>query len=193
MDRDSVANRLYYIPPPDQVARVHGSGESIHYIALATGAGPGMSSIDPKNDFAAAEQLPRAGKKAPDTTLTTSGNTEAKSDSVFTVLEVDSAVTRSQNSAAPAYPLDLLKKNVEGSVVARYVVDTTGFADTTSLVVLKATDPEFADAVREALPYMRFSPAKMGGHKVRQLVEQGFGFRIAPAVAAIPRAQQPKP
>jgi hypothetical protein len=40
---------------------------------------------------------------------------------------------------------------------------------------------------------MRFSPAKMAGHKVRQLVEQLFGFRIAPSLAAVQQAKQPKP
>jgi hypothetical protein len=34
-------------------------------------------------------------------------------------------------------------------------------------------------AVREALPYMRFSAAKIGTMKVRQLVEQPFTFKIA--------------
>ena len=99
---------------------------------------------------------------------------------MFTKLEVDSAVVRSQSSAAPAYPLDLLSKHIEGTVVARYVVDTTGFADTTSFEVIRSTNPEFIRSVRDALPYMRFSPAKIGTHKVRQLVEQPFTFRITP-------------
>jgi hypothetical protein len=37
--------------------------------------------------------------------------------------------------------------------------------------------------VRDALPYMRFSPAKIGSHKVRQLVQQSFTFRITPPIA----------
>ena len=102
-------------------------------------------------------------------------------DSVFTEFEVDSAVVRSQNSAAPAYPLDLLQKHVEGAVLARYVVDTTGFADTSSFVVVRSSDSGFVRAVRDALPYMRFSPAKLGARRVRQLVEQSFTFRINPS------------
>jgi hypothetical protein len=195
MGRDSVANRLYYIPPPDRAPRVHGSGESIHYITLAEGlgSGPGVSSMDSQTGFTPPERSSKAGKNPADSISAPLGNTEGKTDSVFTVLQVDSAVTRSQNSAAPAYPLDLLKKNVEGSVVARYIVDTTGFADTTSLVVMRATDPAFVESVKEALPYMRFSPAKIGGSKVRQLVEQLFGFKIAPSVAAIEESKHPKP
>jgi hypothetical protein len=61
-------------------------------------------------------------------------------------------------------------------------VDTTGFADLESLEVLKSTNDGFVRAVRDALPYMRFSPAKIGPQKVRQLVEQSFTFRITPPV-----------
>ncbi|MGH7619343.1 MAG: energy transducer TonB [Gemmatimonadaceae bacterium] len=90
-------------------------------------------------------------------------------------------------SAAPAYPLDLLEKHVEGMALVRYVVDTTGFADTHSFTVIRATDSGFVRAVRDALPYMRFSPAKIGAKKVRQMVEQPFTFKIAPAAAAVPK------
>jgi protein TonB len=46
--------------------------------------------------------------------------------------------------------------------------------------VVKATHPDFAVAVRRALPGMRFRPAIRGGFVVRQLAEQVFTFRIAP-------------
>jgi protein TonB len=109
----------------------------------------------------------------------------APPDTVFSVLDVDTAVVRSANSAAPAYPLKLLQMHIMGSVAAQYIVDTTGFADTTSFTVISATNAEFVKAVREALPYMRFTPAKIGKIKVRQLVEQQFSFRID-AAAPIP-------
>jgi TonB family protein len=134
------------------------------------------------------EQSRAAGNEHVDTTATPPATGETTTDSVFTILEVDSAVVRSASSASPAYPLDLLEKHIEGFVLARYVVDTTGFADVTSLQVLKATHPGFEQAVRDALPYMRFSAAKLGTQKVRQLVEQTFTFRIAgPVVAGAPK------
>jgi hypothetical protein len=102
-------------------------------------------------------------------------------------------VVRSAKSAAPAYPLKLLEAHVMGYVNARYVVDTTGFADTASFRVMQSTNPEFVDAVREVLPYMRFEPAKIGPTKVRQLVEQQFSFRITnPDSTAPPAAPPPK-
>jgi hypothetical protein len=39
----------------------------------------------------------------------------------------------------------------------------------------------FTTAVQAALGQMHFKPAIRGGEKVRQLVEQHFRFRIAPA------------
>jgi len=112
-------------------------------------------------------------------------------DSVFSVLEVDTAVVRSASSAAPAYPLKLLTAHIMGSVSARYVVDTTGFADTASFEVMKSTNPEFTTAVREALPYMRFTPAKIGSVKVRQLVEQQFSFKITDTATVAPPKKKP--
>ena len=112
-------------------------------------------------------------------------------DSVFSVLDVDTAVVRSANSAAPAYPLKLLQAHVMGNVMAQYIVDTTGFADTTSFTVIRATHPEFAAAVREALPYMRFTPAKIGPLKVKQLVEQNFAFKITDTAVVAPKVKRP--
>jgi hypothetical protein len=100
-------------------------------------------------------------------------------DSVFTILEVDSAASRYEWSAAPAYPAAMLELKREGYVKARWVVDEAGYADTTSLKFVDYTAQEFAKAVRDALPFMRFSPAKVGAKPVRQLVEQEFNFRIA--------------
>jgi protein TonB len=115
--------------------------------------------------------------------LTTSIEAPALSgdDSVFTPLEVDSTVSRFPGSAAPLYPPELLKQGIQGSVVTQYVVDTTGFADSASLKIIRATDTLFANAVRMALPSMRFFPAKVGSRKVRQLVEQEFSFKIEQA------------
>jgi len=192
---DALMNRLYYMPPPNKPPPVRQSRESVRYITLddRTGRGPGPSSIDSRQAFtqpqssvetggARADSVPPSPPPAPVTP-------EPAKDSVFTEIEVDSTVVRSELSAGPAYPLDLLAKHIEGIVVAQYVVDTTGFALSESFTVIRATDPGFARAVREALPYMRFSPAKIGPKKVRQLVEQPFTFRIAPSLtnAAKPR------
>jgi TonB family protein len=183
---DALTNRLYYIPPPNKPPPSRESREVVHYVALddALGRGPAAPSIDASKPFTAPQSSAGTGGARSDSAPPSPPSPpvvapERSADSVFTELEVDSLVVRSQLSAAPAYPLELLAKHVEGMALVRYIVDTTGFADAESFTVIRATDPAFARAVREALPYMRFSPAKIGAKKVRQLVEQPFTFRIA--------------
>jgi len=95
---------------------------------------------------------------------------------VFIESEVDHPVQRDPSSAAPEYPPFLEEERIEGAVVVQYVVDTTGSADSTSLVVDESTNPAFAESVRDALPHMRFQPAEFQGRRVRQLVRQEFRF-----------------
>jgi TonB family protein len=101
-------------------------------------------------------------------------------DSVFSVLQVDQIVERYATSAAPIYPPDLLKIGAEGQVLATYVVDTLGMVDTASVQIEQSDDPRFTASVRDAMGLMRFRPARRGGKKVRQLVEQSFRFHIVP-------------
>ena len=113
-------------------------------------------------------------------------------DSVYTEIEVDSAASRYAWSAAPAYPPAMLTAKREGYVKAEWVVDEAGYVDTTSFKLVDYTSEEFAKAVRDALPFMRFSPAKFGTKRVRQLVQQEFTFRIN-KVLADPNATKKPP
>jgi hypothetical protein len=108
----------------------------------------------------------------------------AGADSVFSIIQVDSAASRYEWSAAPAYPPKMLEEKADGFVAAQWVVDEDGYADTTSLVIVRATHADFAKSVRDALPYMRFKAAKIGTHNVRQLVQQDFTFRITTTATA---------
>ena len=98
----------------------------------------------------------------------------------FSEIEVDSAVVRDPDSAGPAYPPKLLALRLEGATVVQFVVDSTGHIEVKSLVILDSTHPDFTQAVRDALPRMKYQPARMGPRPVAQLVEQRFGFRIVP-------------
>lgn len=101
-----------------------------------------------------------------------------EAEDAYTVLEVDSMVVRDPTSAAPEYPEHLRTQGIEGSAFVRYVVDTLGRVDTLTYRVVRTTHPDFAVAVRRALPYMRFRPALHGSRRVRQLVEQNFNFKL---------------
>ena len=90
--------------------------------------------------------------------------------------QVERAVRLVPGTLGPMYPDSLRAEKVEGEVLAQFVVDTTGLVQVTTFKVLKASHGPFVDAVRTALPAMRFEPALVGGRKVRQLVQQPFMF-----------------
>ena len=108
---------------------------------------------------------------------------DASSSPVYLEAELDQPVERDPSSAGPTYPDELRTKNVEGQVVAEWVVDTTGRADSASFRVVESTHPLFTRAVREVLPAMNFRPAELMGRRVRQLVRQQFRFVIERPVA----------
>ena len=93
----------------------------------------------------------------------------------YDATEVEVAVT-SLGGVAPEYPSPLRSSGVEGKVSAEFVVNAKGRAEMSSLHILNATNDLFADAVRRALPRMRFRPARIGDHDVPQLVRQEFSF-----------------
>lgn len=99
-------------------------------------------------------------------------------DSVFQLVDVDSAAERYEWSAAPAFPATMLEQGQSGFVRAEWVVDERGIPDTLTFRVIEASHPDFEQAVRDALPFMRFRPARIGNRTVSQLVQQPFNFRF---------------
>ena len=101
-------------------------------------------------------------------------------DSVFTESQVASAVQAELTpSSAPKYPAEMLAAGKGGEVLASYVVDTTGLVLLETFTVLRASDQRFADAVRNALPLFRYTPATAAdGRKVRQVVQAPFAFAL---------------
>ena len=97
---------------------------------------------------------------------------------VYFDFQVERPVVMAPGSVGPKYPDDLRTQKVEGSVLAQYTVGVDGRAEMSTFKVLKSSDARFAEAVREALSTMQFSPAEIGGQKVRQLVQQPFQFAL---------------
>ncbi|HWG33835.1 MAG TPA: energy transducer TonB [Gemmatimonadaceae bacterium] len=77
---------------------------------------------------------------------------------------------------APHYPDALRASGLEGTVVARFVVDSAGRVEDGSFVTAGSANPLFVAAVENALSRARFRPAESHGMRVRQLVEQSFTF-----------------
>lgn len=179
---NSLANRVIYVAPPPRIPSMEASREQLKYFdaapigegaGFAKGSQPGPEPEKPSVVFAA-----RTGDLGTEKEQAVDSRKFASYDTVFSIAEVDSAVSIDPSSAAPVYPAVLQKLGIEGSVMVRYVVDTMGMADLSTLTIVRSTRIEFAIAVREALPHMRFSPARMGAKAVPQLVEQPFNFRI---------------
>lgn len=92
--------------------------------------------------------------------------------------QVEQQVDMAPGNPPPHYPDMLRSANVEGEVLAQFVVDTNGRADMSTFKVIKSTHQLFTQAVKNVLPNYRFIPAKIGGRKVKQLVQQPFQFSL---------------
>ena len=91
---------------------------------------------------------------------------------------VDREVVPFSTNPAPRYPAELRAAHIEGRVLARFVVDTTGRVIMRTVNVEAADHPAFGAAVIEALRQSRFQPAEFRGRKVPQLVSQPFVFLL---------------
>jgi TonB family protein len=168
---------VYLVPPDERAGQPELQGAAPAFAPLA------RSGPDPNAVVVAEAEVPeqRAARGAvPLLSLTELQGAVAPrpEDHALTELQVDSAAVRDPMSAAPRYPKQLLQSGIEGLAAVLYVVDSTGMVDTTTYRIITATRPEFAVAVRQALPDMRFRPAIQDGQPVRQLVQQTFRFRI---------------
>ncbi|MCC6772462.1 MAG: TonB family protein [Gemmatimonadaceae bacterium] len=81
------------------------------------------------------------------------------------------------------YSRQLANAGIEGTVVARFLVDTAGRVEPGTIQLSAGSHPLLGESVREALERSRFSPAESGGRRVRQLVQQSFSFAFAFAFA----------
>jgi protein TonB len=100
------------------------------------------------------------------------------SDQPYFEFQVEKPVVPAPGNTGPRYPEMLKSANVEGTVLAQFVVDTTGRVEAGSFKVLKSDHDLFTQAVKSALPNMKFLPAEVGGRKVKQLVQQPFQFAL---------------
>lgn len=185
----------WHVPEDRQAASTGQRQERIQFLTL--GVAPGSGALVDLPDG----HSPDAGERAELDLVGKIGDADVRVpdlapvlgvDSAYSIVEVDSIVQRDPLSAAPSYPPELLAAGVTGSALMRYVVDTTGRVDVRTIEPLRTSHALFARAVREALPLMRFSPAKIGALPVRQLVEQEFFFKIdkpVPKTTAKPVAQ----
>ena len=98
---------------------------------------------------------------------------------VYIEAEVDTPVQPTPESPRPHYPDILKQAGVEGVVLVEFVVDTAGQVDIETVRYLRSAHDLFRIAVEHVLPSMTFTPALIGGHKVKQLAHQPYVFQTA--------------
>ncbi len=178
--REQMVRAMYIAPENKAVASI--AEERLLYAGLA-GNAELAPVVDQTSDGSGSTEVPvpgtGAGGEGNDAVEEAEAPTSALEDVALSVVEVDSAVTPDPNSAGPEYPESLLRARIEGAVLARFIVDSTGRADPASFVAVQTSDTAFTSAVRRALPMMKFSPATLRGAPVAQVVVQQFTFRVA--------------
>jgi TonB family protein len=81
---------------------------------------------------------------------------------------------RARNSPLPHFPVE--SPAIGGRVTVTFVVEADGTVRPGSLDVLATTEFAFADAVREAVPTLRYRPAQRAGQSVAVRMTEEFAF-----------------
>lgn len=95
-----------------------------------------------------------------------------------TPLPSDAQVAIAPGSLAPRYPEILKSAGVGGVTIVQVVVDTTGLAIPSTLKVIRSGHALFTQSVQNALPGMRFLPARVGARNVKQLAQVVISFEV---------------
>jgi protein TonB len=99
-------------------------------------------------------------------------------DQPFFDFQVEKPAMAHEGNPSPNYPSMLQSAGVEGEVLVQFVIDTSGRADSRTLKILKSSNEQFTQSVRNVLPRLRFYPAETGGRKVKMYVQLPFTFKI---------------
>jgi TonB family protein len=98
----------------------------------------------------------------------------------YVEFKVAKQATPKADNPRPRYPDELRASNVEGEVVAQFVVDEAGHANPETLKILKSSHDLFSESVKKALPMIQFDAAQSNdGHNIKQLVTMPFTFSLS--------------
>jgi hypothetical protein len=98
----------------------------------------------------------------------------AATDSVYEADAVDRLV-RAPYVRVRALPYRM-REVLTGRTMFRFVVDSSGWVDRCSIVLVEESSAEWTTAVLTELRRARYEPARKGGQRVRQLVYQVFTY-----------------
>ena len=171
---------IFLAPLPNPTAGPSAAAEQLRYVDLRTVV---EAMADNGSDLHVGPKLAEPTSQQENVTIAPPAESftsifERPADSVYFAEQVDSPAAYDERSAAPAYPDSLQRAGVDGSVMAQFVVDTTGHVEMETVNVLESTNRRFTESVLAALPRMLFRPAVLNGRKARQIVEVPFKFRV---------------
>lgn len=170
----------YLYPPPREIGAPRpGQANTGAFTDNRTAGALTPSWKERANGAGAGEGVAQSGSVfAPDPDLTAEREEPGVGDNAFSAIEVDSIAFVDPTSAGPEYPQSLAQRSVEGLATLRFVIDSTGRVDMSTVRVVTSTHKLFAQAVIAAMPKMKYRPAKIAGQPVRLLVQQSFTFQI---------------
>ncbi len=167
--RTALSNFLY-VPAEIKGQRVKQLVQQSFQFSLA------RTPVDSTARGGAANRTDAAGKPAD--AASKPADAASKPADAYFEFQVEKPAAMRPGPSTMMYPPMLRSAEVEGTVLASFVVDELGVVDLSTFTVVKADHELFTRAVRTALLEMRFVPAEVGGRKVKQLVQQPFVFRI---------------
>ena len=177
--------RAVYFPPAPSPGSVVAATTRSHQLSVKT---PSLTFVAPRIDINApridvTDVVSRPGDFSSGTVTAAGPSTQVElagngTDGHFRADQVEKQVTVVPGSAPPRYPETLRNSGVDGRVIAEFVVDERGRAEADSVRFVRSDNPLFDGAVRVALRRMRFTPAEVGGRKVKQLVQMPFVFTL---------------
>jgi TonB family protein len=166
--------------PPRTVARAPQAGPIIsapNMVNVPTDVPVGLPPIIPLRALIDMEG-PTVFRVGVPTSAGSPGMAPPVPDAAYAVDQVEVAVVLDARSPLPRFPQLLRDSGIEGMARLQFVVDTLGRVELESVRIVDATHPLFAAAVQATLPRMHFSPARVGNHRVRQLVEFPIQFKL---------------
>jgi TonB family protein len=129
------------------------------------------------DEKSAAQSLSDAGIKplAPYPTPFDTGLGDVDPDAVYFDFQVEKQAVPLPSNAPPHYPI-VHFLGMQGSVLAEFIVDTTGRVLPGSVRVMRTANEQLDQPVLNAVRSMRFEPATIHGRRVKELLEMTFTF-----------------
>jgi hypothetical protein len=149
------------------------------FVAAMRRAAEVADGMTAENKRAESKRIPSTEQRSqPDALISPSNAAQTPNrPATYFEFQVEKPADLLPSSKMPVYPPSLKSSNIEGQVLAQFVVDENGLVDMDTFKVLKATNALFIESLRNALPGFTYSPAMIGGRRVKQLVQQAFQFR----------------